>query len=107
MQHPQLTEILDQLQAYLKNLYSERLERLMLFGSRAHQEAEPDSDIDVMVVLKGEIDPWIEIERTGEFISDLCLTYSVVICNVFVSASRYQSQGNALIRNVYQEGGPL
>jgi uncharacterized protein len=107
MQHPKLPEILNQLRAYLTYLYGERLEQLILFGSQARQEAEPDSDIDVMVVLKGEVDPWHEILQTGDFVSDLCLAHSVVICNIFVPASRYQSQEGALIRNVYQEGVPF
>jgi predicted nucleotidyltransferase len=82
MQHPQLTEILNRLRTYLQGLYGDRLERLVLFGSQARAEADDDSDIDVMVVLDGEVDAWTEIERTGEFVADLCLDYSVVICNI-------------------------
>jgi predicted nucleotidyltransferase len=60
MQHPQLTEILNRLRTYLQGLYGDRLERLVLFGSQARAEADHDSDIDVMVVLDGEVDAWAE-----------------------------------------------
>ena len=104
MQHPQLTEILTQLREYLTELYGAQLDRLILFGSQARQDADADSDIDVMVVLQGEVDAGAEIERTGEFLADLCLDYSVVICNVFVPTHRYQAKDSALIRNVVREG---
>jgi predicted nucleotidyltransferase len=107
MQHPQLTEILNRLRAYLQGLYGDRLERLVLFGSQARAEADHDSDIDVMVVLDGEVDAWTEIERTGEFVADLCLDYSVVICNIFMPAYRYYAKDCALVRNVVQEGMTL
>jgi predicted nucleotidyltransferase len=107
MQHPELPEILGKLRSYFQTLYGDRLECLMLFGSQARQEADSDSDIDIMVVLKGHVDAWSEIERTGEFVSDLCLDYGVVICNIFMPAQRYHAQDCALIRNVVQEGVAL
>ncbi len=107
MQHPHLPQILDRLRQYFTTLYRPRLERLMLFGSQARQEATSDSDIDVMVVLSGDVDAWTEIERTGEFVAALCLEHSVVICNIFISSDRYRAQDSALIRNVAKEGIPL
>ena len=35
----------------------ERPEKIVLFGSRATGQARPDSDVDVMVVVRGEEDP--------------------------------------------------
>lgn len=32
------------------------VERIILFGSRARGEAKPDSDYDILIVVKGEID---------------------------------------------------
>lgn len=107
MQHPQLAQILHELQQHFGMLYGSRLERLMVFGSQARKDADADSDIDVMVVLLGEVDAWAEIERTGELVASLCLAYGVVICNIFVSADRYWAQDCALIRNVVKEGIPL
>jgi predicted nucleotidyltransferase len=104
MQHPHLPQILERLRQHFTTLYGPRLERLMLFGSQARKEATCDSDIDVMVVLSGDVDAWTEIERTGEFVAALCLEHSVVICNIFVSGDRYRAQDSALIRNVVEEG---
>ncbi|MEL6222113.1 MAG: nucleotidyltransferase domain-containing protein, partial [Cyanobacteria bacterium J06627_8] len=44
--------VLDSLSNYLNHLYGQQLEELILFGSHARGEATPESDIDVLVVLK-------------------------------------------------------
>ncbi len=36
--------------------YGDRLKGLMVFGSRARGDASPDSDLDVAVILAGDVD---------------------------------------------------
>lgn len=45
--------ILTRFRAALDAHYGERIERVVLFGSRARGDARPDSDYDVAVFLKG------------------------------------------------------
>jgi predicted nucleotidyltransferase len=45
--------ILRRLKAELERLYGDRLERVLLFGSRARGDARPDSDWDIAVFLRG------------------------------------------------------
>ncbi len=104
MRHPKLPEMLQKLRLYFTQLYSDRLFSLILFGSQARNDAQLDSDIDVLVVLRGDVDSWTEIKRTGEFVSDLCLEYGVVICNIFVSTEQFETQQSAFLRTVNQEG---
>lgn len=61
MRHPQLTQILNSLHQYFNGLYSERLVSLILFGSQAKREAQFDSDIEMLVVLKDNVDSWTEM----------------------------------------------
>lgn len=44
--------ILKRFRAALDELYGDRIERIVLFGSRARGDAHPDSDYDVAVFLK-------------------------------------------------------
>lgn len=104
MTHPQLSEILQKLRCYLHELYGDRLISLILFGSQARGDADPDSDIDMLVVLEGQVAPWAENERTAEFVSKLCLDYSVVICNIFISSEEFISKQSALLQNIAREG---
>ncbi len=91
----------------METLYADRLHSLILFGSQARGDAESDSDIDILVVLKDEVDSWVEIKRTGDFISQLCLENSILISNIFVSAQQFTDQSTALLRNIKREGVPI
>src|SRR5690242_17564731 len=58
--------ILRRFRAALDALYGERLERVVLFGSRARGEAGPDSDYDVAVFLNTLPDRWAELDRLAD-----------------------------------------
>jgi uncharacterized protein len=47
----------------LEHIYGERLERVVLYGSRARGDAQPDSDYDVAVFLNGLNSRWDEIDN--------------------------------------------
>lgn len=97
-------EIIGELRQRLEELYGERLCSLILFGSHAREEAAVDSDIDILVVLKGPVDPGEKIARTGPVVSELCLAHGVVIACVFMDHESYLNRQGPLLRNVRREG---
>ena len=52
--------IMRRFRAALDEAYGDRIERVVLFGSRARGDARPDSDWDVAVFLKDLKDLWTE-----------------------------------------------
>jgi len=96
--------ILQHLKQDLSLLYGDRLVHLTLFGSQARGDQEPESDIDVLVVLRSLVNPGEEIKRTGKIVADLSLAYDVVISCLFMDEIQYQTRNNALLRNIRQEG---
>jgi predicted nucleotidyltransferase len=99
-----LTAILPELRRHFEALYGERLMHMLLFGSQARGDAEPASDIDVLVVLQGPVDPGEEIARTGEVTALLSLKHDVVISRVFISAEQFIEEQSPLLLNVRREG---
>jgi len=79
MQKPSNDPVLARFRAAVAELYGDRVERVVLFGSRARGDAQPDSDYDVAMFLRGMGDRFAEMDRladlstvildeTGEFI---------------------------------------
>jgi len=101
---PKVKQVLAELHTRLEELYGERLVRLVLFGSQARGDARPDSDIDVMVVLRGEVNVETERRRVLPITAELSLEYNVVILCVYVSERRYDQEQSPLLRNARTEG---
>lgn len=55
--------ILARFRAAVDEIYGNRLERIVLFGSRARGDAREDSDYDVAIFLKALPDRWAELDR--------------------------------------------
>ena len=56
-----IQRILAELHDRFQNLYRDRLYQMILFGSHAREEADPESDIDLLVVLEGSVNAGEEI----------------------------------------------
>jgi predicted nucleotidyltransferase len=100
----QVTNIMTLLRKRFEELYGNRLHRMILFGSHARGDAEPESDIDVLVVLEGPVNAYDEIERTGYIVSGISLDHNVVIGCVFTDLERYKTRQGPFLRNIRREG---
>jgi predicted nucleotidyltransferase len=105
--HGTLGETLSQLRAGLEALYGPRLVHLFLYGSQARGEATAESDIDVLVVLQGPVDPGAEIARAGSLTASLYLQYNIVISCAFAAEERFHSERSPFLINVRREGVPV
>jgi predicted nucleotidyltransferase len=63
----------------LGELYGDRLDRVVLFGSRARGDAGADSDYDVAVFLKDFDDRWTEVDRLMPVVTDILYDQGVFI----------------------------
>ena len=102
--HEQLQTILGELRSRLEALYDGQLIQLVLYGSQARGDATPDSDIDVLAVLGGPVDPGVEITRTGPLTASLSLQHNVVISCAFIAAERFHNERSPFLINVRREG---
>lgn len=98
-----IRHLLSELKAGLASLYGPRLQGVYLYGSYARDEADRESDVDVLVVLDRVPHYAAEIERTGPLVSTLSLRYDASISRVFVPDQDWASRKTPFLTNVREE----
>ena len=98
--------ILKRFRDALSELYGDRLERVVLFGSRARGDAREDSDYDVAVFIKDLGPFWDEVDRLVGVETDLLYDTGAVINSMPYRASTYQDR-TSLMREIRHEGVDL
>ena len=99
-----LSEALAAYRARLEEIYGDRLTRLVLYGSRARGDAEPDPDIDVMIVLRGPLDDWAETQRTSKVTSEVSMRFETDIARMFCTPEDWVQKRTSFYESVRSEG---
>ncbi len=102
-----LAQVLSALRRELPCILGDQLDAIYLYGSRARGNARPDSDIDVLIVVRGEFDYPDLIRRTSLLVAGLSLEYDLVISRAFVSADRWAHESSPFLLNVRREAVAL
>jgi len=102
-----IKEAIEEFKKEVKKLYGERLKRIILYGSYARGSATEDSDIDLLIVLKGDVKPGEEIDRMIDIITEINLRYDVLISVYPISEEDYKKVNSPLLINVRREGIPV
>jgi predicted nucleotidyltransferase len=98
--------ILKRFRAALDELYGDRIERVVLFGSRARGDAREDSDYDVAVFLKDLTDRWSELDRLALLRTDILDEADAFIDAKPYPAGTYRDR-TSLMREIRREGVDL
>jgi predicted nucleotidyltransferase len=104
---PQLEQLIAETKTALSGLYGDRLAQVVLYGSHARGDAEAESDIDLMAVLKGPVNPITEIKRSNPVLCQLSLAFGTDISCIFMAESRFVNETSPLMLNVRREGKPV
>jgi predicted nucleotidyltransferase len=98
--------ILKRLRRALDELYGDRIERVVLFGSRARGDADEESDYDVAVFLNDLTDRWRELDRLADLRADF-----LEAADVFIDAKPFPADSyrdfTTLMREIRREGVDL
>ena len=102
----QRDELLRRVKSALEEAFPKRLRGVILYGSEARGEADPDSDIDLLVLLDGQTDFWADIRVCIHALFALSLEADRPIDATPVDFREYEAQEWALYQNVKKEGLP-
>lgn len=87
----------------LNAFYGDRVERVVLFGSRARGETRPDSDYDVAVFLRVLEDRWHEADRIADLATEVMDATGAFIHAMPYPAGAYRDR-TPLMHELRREG---
>jgi uncharacterized protein len=90
--------------AALDEMYGERLERVVLFGSRARGDADEESDYDVAVFLRDIADRPAEMNRLADLAMDILYSGGPFIHAMPYPAGFYNDEYMPLMYAIRAEG---
>ena len=88
----------------VRQTYGERLDRVVLHGSRARGEAVNGSDVDILVILDRCDDFWAEFDRVKAVAMRVSDTHDVVISALPVGHEQFERDQRPLLVNARREG---
>ena len=87
----------------LTDILGDKISEVYLYGSHARGDADEDSDIDVVLVIRGAIDYSDLIHQTSEITSQISLKYDVVLSRSFVSEEDFSTRQTPFLINVRKD----
>jgi predicted nucleotidyltransferase len=90
----------------LARLYGDRLRGVYLYGSYARGSQDPESDLDVLIVLADFGHYGEELDRTSELVAALSLEHGIAVSRVFVREQDWSEARTPFLANVREEAVP-
>lgn len=101
---PALAVTLAKLDQGLRDLYGDRYRGLLLYGSYARGEADEGSDVDLLVLLEGSVNPVRELLRMEPVTWPLCLDSGFLLSALPYSVEEYrEAVDNSFLSTVRRE----
>ena len=87
----------------LRATFGVRLVRAVFYGSRVRGDEQPQSDLDVLVVLRGPVSLWADTHRASQSLYDIQLDSEFPIHALPVDSQAYEAGEFALYRLAKQQ----
>ena len=101
---PQDHPALKRFRTAVTEIYGDRVERVVLYGSRARGDAREDSDYDVAVFLRDMGDRFKEMNRLADLSTDILYDMGEFIHAMPYRAGSYNDPREPLMHEVRAEG---
>lgn len=95
---------LERFVADLREAYGSRLDRVVLYGSRARGDADEDSDVDALVVLDDCVDFWAEHRRIGDLAIQASEGAETIVSAMPIGRQDFEQRRSPLLLNIRREG---
>ena len=102
-----LEDVIRELDGGLRELYGVRHRGLVLYSTHARGEADEGSDVDLLLLLEGQVQVGREIRRSSDLVASLSLESGRVLSLIPVSVEDYRASSDSYLVNARREGALL
>jgi predicted nucleotidyltransferase len=102
-----IRDVVTRLEQGLKALYGERFRGLLLYGSYARGTAWEGSDVDLLLLLAGPVDPVTEILAMEPVTWPLSLESSLVLAVMPADVEAWRLGEGLFFRNIREDAVPV
>jgi uncharacterized protein len=102
-----LDPVLTKFRAAVDATYGARVERIVLYGSRARGDGKPDSDYDIAVFLKELSSRWQEFRRLADIEIGLLDETGAVVHAMPYPAGSWHDPASPLMYEIRKDGRDL
>ena len=96
--------ILAEFRRTMQELYGTRIERVVLYGSRARGEARPDSDYDIAVFLRNLSSRWQEVRRIADVELSVLDETGATVHAMPYPAESWRDRSSPLMHEIRKDG---
>jgi predicted nucleotidyltransferase len=91
----------------MRELYGPRIERVVLYGSRARGDAKPDSDYDIAVFLRDLSSRWQEVRRIADVEIAILDKTGAIVHAMPYPAESWRNNSSPLMHEIRKDGVDL
>ncbi len=92
------------IKTYVTQKYEDQIRDIILFGSHARETATDDSDIDLLIVVSDNLNPFTVRQEISSFLFDILMDYQELVLLVVYTDSQYSQHKSPLLLNIKTEG---
>lgn len=84
--------------------YGEKIKQVVVYGSFARNEATEESDIDLLIVIADDLEPYNVKQNLSDLIFDILLENNELISVIVILESNFRNSYSEFLSTVKKEG---
>ena len=96
--------VLEKFRTAIKSHFGDRLERVVLFGSRARGDARSDSDYDIAIFVENLGNRWRELKAIAPLSIALLEEHDAAVNAMLFPAGRWRDPASPLMHEIRSDG---
>lgn len=100
----EIKPIVKEIKKHLTMIYRGKIKQVIVYGSFARNEAREDSDVDLLVVISDDLDPFKVRKSISDFLFEILLEREELITILAIPESSFKLYRSPFLLNVKEEG---